>query len=121
MKFNIKDIFVLSDHGFDCTSQQYGDTIYYIRTSNFIPENHLKYMEIIDSKKVGKKRIYKTRLFYLNPKTRVDWSYPKWNPEPEEIFVWISEKILEIKLKNKNIENYSWSQIAKEELLDEKT
>ena len=119
-KFNVGDIFLVCDKGFDFDWIQEKDRYSQIvHMTHFFPENFLKYLEVTDKLKRGRKHIYKVRLFMENKKvTDTHWSSSRIN-NPQELDRWLPEKILEIKLRKGSIFNYSWAELAKEELIKE--
>lgn len=122
MEFKVGDVFQICDDGFDYEKKIYkSETIYHSIKSSFFKPNHLKYLEVVDKMKHGKKTKLKIKLFHQNKKVlNEQWTMSsfKERKEPEELYKWIYPNILKRKLEIGSISPSSWGDIAKEALLE---
>lgn len=84
--------------------------------SEWFKKNNFKYVEILDSLKMGRQKKYKIRLFMPDG---VEWFSRKYyNKEDEELSRWVPEKLLKNKIKTGHMVKSNWGEIAKEKLLE---
>lgn len=93
-------------------------TTSYVRTK-FFERNSLRYLEIVDTKKFGRKRKFKVRLF-LKENKKIEWSSyrSRIDMTAEELTRWLDSKVLKGKIQTGHMIKSSWGEIAKEQLLE---
>lgn len=121
MKFSVGDIFEICKEGFDFVEENKIDQFSsIIKKSSYFKYNNLKYLEIINSIKYKRNINYKIKLFFENKEiTDNMWSLSPLQKEPQELYQWVSKKVLIRKLELGSIWKITWGDIAKELLKKE--
>ena len=113
MNFKIGDLFQICEYGFDFVKEiekeKYSSSIV---TSSYFENNGLKYVEIVNSIKHGKRTKYKIKLFFRDKDIWHSYSCP------EELFKWVYPRVLKDKLEVGAIWSITWVDIAKETLIE---